>query len=193
MLALAATALHGVDLAFGGVDKRADGQRWAVLGQGVVGQLAARIARSRGAHITVTDKIAARLAIAQADVAIDTSAGAAPPEALKDLDGIIDATGKMEAIAPLLMGIKKGGRVLLLGYYDSIALPYQPVFLRELSLISSMQWGLGDLVRARDLLAAGAIDVGPLLTHTLPHTEAAQAFQTAFNDAGCVKMLLTWN
>ena len=78
------------------------------------------------------------------------------PETLKEIDVLIDATGKMEAIAPMLMRMKRGGRVVLLGYYDAISLPYQPVFLRELTLVSSMQWAPGDVARARDLMAASA-------------------------------------
>jgi bacteriochlorophyllide a dehydrogenase len=117
----------------------------------------------------------------------------ASPGALPEFDCVSDATGKMDAIAPVLMQIKKGGVVVLLGYYDAVQLPYQPVFLRELRLLASAQWAHGDLLRARDAIASGAIDVGALLTHTLPSASAREAFDIAFNDPTCVKMLLRWN
>ncbi|NJM40439.1 MAG: zinc-binding dehydrogenase [Anaerolineae bacterium] len=158
LLALAATALHGVDVA-GLQVGRLEGSELAnitnlptfqlvnvlILGQGIVGQLAARIAQARGTHVTVTDKEAARLRCSLAHVILNMSSADAIPETLKDIDILIDATGKMEAIAPMLMRMKRGGRVVLLGYYDCINLPYQPVFLRELTLVSSMQWAPGDV------------------------------------------------
>ena len=186
MLALAATALHGVDV--GGV---VAGQRVAILGQGVVGQLAARFARARGAHVTVTDCIAERRAVALADVVVDPDA---PPQEFTaaQFDVLIDATGKMEAIAAELMKVRRGGRVVLLGYYQSIALPYTPIFLRELTLASSSQWAPGDLVRARDAIAAGEVDVRPLLTHRMGAETAREAFDVAFHDPKCIKMILQW-
>jgi len=111
---------------------------------------------------------------------------------VSEYDMLIDATGKMDAIAPRLMSVKKGGRVVLLGYYDKIELPYMPVFLRELTLASSMQWVPGDLVRARDAIASGEIEVRTLITHCLPADDAPKAFDVAFNDPDCVKMILSW-
>jgi 3-hydroxyethyl bacteriochlorophyllide a dehydrogenase len=188
MLALAATALHGVDQA--GI--QAGAPRALVLGQGVVGQLTARIARARGAHVTVTDRIESRLALSVADD--KWLIGDAPPATNPQtpFDVLIDATGKMEAIAPFLMSMQKGGRVVLLGYYDAVHLPYMPVFLRELSLVASKEWAAGDLARARDLIAAGQLAVDSLITHRLSADQAAQAFDLAFNDPACVKLVLTW-
>ncbi|MCA9955089.1 MAG: alcohol dehydrogenase catalytic domain-containing protein, partial [Anaerolineales bacterium] len=51
LLALAATALHGINL----LNPQA-GDRLLVLGQGPVGQLAARLARIRGAWVAVVDR-----------------------------------------------------------------------------------------------------------------------------------------
>ena len=188
MLALAATALHGIDQA--GI--QAGAPRVLVLGQGVVGQLAARIARARGAHVTVTDRIERRLALSVADD--KWLIGDAPPTTNPQtpFDVLIDATGKMEAIAPFLMSMQKGGRVVLLGYYDAVHLPYMPVFLRELSLVASKEWAVGDLARARDLIAAGQLEVDSLITHRLSADQTAQAFDLAFNDPGCVKLVMAW-
>jgi 3-hydroxyethyl bacteriochlorophyllide a dehydrogenase len=205
LLALAATALHGVEVA-GLQVGRLEGlepsnltnlstfqpSNLLVLGQGIVGQLAARIARAHGARVIVTDREAARLRYSQADVILNTSADYPIPETLKDVEILIDATGKMEAIAPMLMRMKRGGRVVLLGYYDCISLPYQPVFLKELSLHSSMQWAPGDLVRARDMMAVNAIETDTLLTHRMKAADAAQAYEVAMNEVECVKMVLDW-
>ncbi len=198
LLALAATALHGVDVALSPHSyplPQEERERILILGQGIVGQLAARFVRmhARGATVHVTDKVEARLRLSVADEVVSPNPPPPGPPSPGTYDVLIDATGKMDAIAPRLMSVKKGGRVVLLGYYDTIELPYMPVFLRELTLASSMQWAQGDLVRARDAIAAGAIEVQRLITHCRTADEAPKAFDVAFNDPNCVKMILTWN
>jgi 3-hydroxyethyl bacteriochlorophyllide a dehydrogenase len=98
----------------------------------------------------------------------------------------------MEAIASHLLSVKKGGRVVLLGYYDRIDLPYMPAFLRELTFAVSKEWAPGDLARARDAIASGLIDVSNLITHHLPADQAPHAFELAFDDPECLKMVLVW-
>ncbi len=202
LLALAATALHGVDVAFGAGQAfggESAPEVW-VLGQGIVGQLAARFAKARGARVTVSDKVPSRLRLAAADAKLLAEDGALRAEdgsAVAALDKtfavLIDATGKMEAIAPRLMNVQKGGRVVLLGYYERIDLPYMPAFLRELTLAVSKEWAPGDLARARDAIAAGQVEVRSLITHCLPADDAPRAFDLAFNDPDCVKITLTWS
>jgi 3-hydroxyethyl bacteriochlorophyllide a dehydrogenase len=188
LLALAATALHGVDVA--GVQTGAAAV--LVLGQGIVGQLAARFAKARGATVHVLDKVQSRLRMAVADEIVSPAPPPPGPPAPGKYDVLIDATGKMDAIAPRLMQVKKGGRVVLLGYYDKVELPYMPIFLRELTLAASKEWATGDLARARDAIAAGEVDVRPLITHCMDAGDAPKAFEIAFNDPDCVKMILDW-
>lgn len=202
LLALAATALHGVDVALGAGQSfggEAAPEVW-VLGQGIVGQLAARFAKARGARVTVSDKVPSRLRLAVADAkllaedgALKAEDGSAAAALDKTFAVLIDATGKMEAIAPRLMNVQKGGRVVLLGYYERIDLPYMPAFLRELTFAVSKEWAPGDLARARDAIAAGQVEVRSLITHCLPADDAPRAFDLAFNDPDCVKITLTWS
>ena len=149
LLALAATALHGIDLL--GVERQEMGDRASsptpnplpavpnsrilVLGQGPVGQIAARLAHGRGAWVAVTDREASRLARSQADVV--AQAGAAPlTEAVGGpVQAIVEATGSMQALAEALPLLADGGTVLLLGYYDELRLPYMPLFLKQARLL----------------------------------------------------------
>lgn len=198
LLALAATALHGADVAEIGADIGADPQHSSpplilILGQGIVGQLAARFAKARGAVVHVTDKVPARLRCAVADEIIAAEPPSPGPPGAGVYDVLIDATGKMEALAPRLMSVKQSGRVVLLGYYDRLDLPYMPIFLRELTLAASKEWAPGDLARARDAIARGEIEVRSLITHCLPVDDAPRAFDIAFNDPDCVKMTLSWS
>jgi 3-hydroxyethyl bacteriochlorophyllide a dehydrogenase len=193
LLALAATALHGVEIAGCRLgEKSCTTCQILILGQGIVGQLAARFAKACGATVHVTDKAAARLRYAVADAILPADPPPPGPPSPGAYDVLIDATGKMDAIAPRLMSVKQGGRVVLLGYYERIDLPYMPAFLRELTFAVSKEWAPGDLARARDAIASGMVDVSNLITHRLPADEAPRAFEMAFNDPECLKMVLVW-
>jgi 3-hydroxyethyl bacteriochlorophyllide a dehydrogenase len=207
LLALAATALHGIDLLGDGGWGMGDGskiatpnpqppsltQRVLVLGQGPVGQIAARLARARGAFVAVTDQVASRLERSVADLKV-----AAGDPQLRDLvkqpfDAIVEATGSMAALAEALPLLADGGTALLLGYYDELRLPYMPLFLKQARLLTAREWAPGDLARCRDLLADGTIDPAALLTHHLPATQVARAYEIALNDPECLKLVLDWS
>lgn len=190
LLALGATALHGVDLvAAPGLDLHE--QRVLVLGQGPVGQIAARLARARGAHVTVTDKVASRLARAQADVIVDASDPASAPTG--PFDVIIEVTGGMAALAAALPALASNGMLLLLGYYDELRLPYMPLFLKQARLLTAKEWGPNDLVRVRDMIATGALDIGGLITHRMPLAQIDDAYRVALGEPDCLKLVLDWS
>jgi 3-hydroxyethyl bacteriochlorophyllide a dehydrogenase len=187
LLALTATALHGVDL----LDLHA-GNRVLVIGQGPVGQLAARIAQGRGAWLAVSDKNPARLAVALGDSIINVDGQNISAALDTPVDVIIEASGSMAALTDALPKLANGGTILLLGYYQQIDLPYMPLFLKEARLLTAKEWAPGDLLRCRDLLADGALDVAPLLTHTLPVSEIVRAYDLALNGQACLKLVVEW-
>jgi 3-hydroxyethyl bacteriochlorophyllide a dehydrogenase len=186
-LALAATALHGVDIA-GDIA----GKKVLILGQGPVGQLAARIAKARGATIIVTDVSAERLAHAVADQICDVSAQTLSAHGVRDCDIVIEASGSMAAAASAIGALAAGGTIVLLGYYDQIQLPYMPLFLKQARLLTSKEWAPGDLQRCRDLMVSGILDVSALLTHRSTLDQISTAYTTALFDPHCLKLLLTW-
>lgn len=192
ILALAATALHGVNV---GQIRRSD--RVLVLGQGIVGQLAARLARLQGAaHVAVADRVGVRLGAAQADQVIDITRESLD-EAVgeSNINVLIEATGSMTALAGALPLLANHGRVLLLGYYDHVNIPYAPVFMREAQILIAREWQFGpdgDLPRVRDMIAAGELDVRGLLTHRVPLDRIQAAYRLAFEDPSCLKLVVEW-
>lgn len=189
LLALTATALHGVDL----LGESLTGRRILVLGQGPVGQLAARIARARGAWVAVTDRVASRLARSQADLVIDANTQPLAEQLGAPCDTIIEATGSMPALTATLAALSNDSTILLLGYYETLNLPYMPLFLKQVRLLTAKEWAPGDLVRSRDLIATGVINVDSLITHDLPIAELEHAYDVALNAPECLKLVLNWS
>ncbi|MFM2031754.1 MAG: hypothetical protein RLZZ297_519 [Chloroflexota bacterium] len=187
MLALAATALHGVDIA-GDIA----GKKVLVLGQGPVGQLAARIATARGAHVVVCDTHAGRLLHAKAAEIYDTSSTTLAAHGVSECAVVIEATGHMAAAAGAISALAPNGTIVLLGYYDQITLPYMPLFLKQARLLTSKEWAPGDLQRCRDMIAAGTLEVADLLTHEISVADAPNQYRTALFDPDCLKMVIRW-
>ncbi|MCB0154717.1 MAG: zinc-binding dehydrogenase [Anaerolineae bacterium] len=187
LLALAATALHGLDV----LAPKA-GDRLLILGQGPVGQLAARLAQPREAWVAVADRNSHRLALATGDQIINVATESLTEAIKEPVTAIIEATGSMEALTQALPLLASGGTILLLGYYQTLQLPYMPLFLKEAQLLTAREWVAGDLLRCRDMIAAGSLDVATMLTHCLPISEVATAYEVALNEANCLKLILDW-
>lgn len=187
LLALAATALHGIDL----LNLQA-GQRVLVLGQGPVGQLAARLARQRGAWVAVADKVPSRLEVSEGDLIVNVGEQSVTQKIAPQVDIIIEATGSMSVLAEALATLANEGTMLLLGYYDNLNLPYMPLFLKQAKLLTAREWAAGDLIRCRDLIASGQLDVAPLVTHRLTIDGFQQAYHEALENADCLKVVLQW-
>ncbi len=187
ILALAATALHGVrrlgDVA---------GKRVAVLGLGAVGQLAARFLRAGGAHVVALDRSADRLAAASADERVAVGDGA--PEAVLEtpVDHAVEATGDPRQIARCARLIAPGGSIVLLSYYDELTTPFTDLFVKEATLLVSREWAPGDLAAARDAAASGAVDLEPLARNVLPIERYEEAYRRAFGDPSILKVVLQW-
>lgn len=187
LLALAATALHGVDQ----VQTTAE-QRVLVLGQGPVGQLAARFAQQTGAWVAVADRVESRLAKSVADQIVNVATQPLTEAINPGVNVIIEATGSMEVLTAALPLLANRGTILLLGYYQTLQLPYMGLFLKEARLLTAKEWSPGDLVRCRNAIREGTVEVASLLTHQLPITDVAQAYDVALKDPDCLKLVLDW-
>jgi 3-hydroxyethyl bacteriochlorophyllide a dehydrogenase len=187
LLALGATALHGVRR-LGDVR----GKRVAVLGLGAVGQLAAAFLKAAGAHVVAVDRSAARLAASAGHEKIDVSEMPLDEALTAPVACAIEATGVPAEIATCARACVPGGAVVLLSYYDVLAVPYADLFVKEITLLTSREWTPPDLFAARDLVAGGAVDLAPLCGHVVPIERYASAYDTAFNDASVLKVVLQW-
>ncbi|PMP87377.1 MAG: alcohol dehydrogenase, partial [Chloroflexus aggregans] len=144
----------------------------------------------------VADRVAVRLQASQADQVIDVTRESLD-EAIGEskVDVLIEATDSMGALSGALPLLANHGRVVLLGYYDHINIPYAPVFMREAQILVAREWEFGpdgDLPRVRDLLANGELKVDGLLTHYVPLDRIQAAYRLALEDPACLKVVVTW-
>lgn len=182
LLALAATARH----AMAGMDKTPPD---LIVGHGVLGRLLARLTIAAGAPAPIVWEIDA-----------DRSKGARGYEVIhpenderRDYASIYDASGNAGLLNQLIGHIRKGGEVVLAGFYtEAISFAFPPAFMKEARLRIAAEWDRSDLVATRALIESGALSLGDLITHTRPAADAAAAYETAFTDPACLKMILDW-
>jgi len=172
------------------------GLRVAIIGLGIIGQLAARIAIAGGAHVIVVARRRELLDVARTAAiagAVDTSAG---PDALDQVlaDVVIDVTGNPETIHDAVRAAAPGGRIVLLGSPRGLteALPLAEIMRKEVELVgahtSTAPTGSSGGARGEqpvqrnwvdylDLIATGRMSVAELLDASHPPDRAEEVYK----------------
>ena len=110
-----------------------------------------------------------------------------------DYGCVIDASGNGDLLNTFVSRIAKGGEVVLAGFYpEPLTFAFPPAFMKEARLRIAAEWTSDDLIATRDLIETGALSLAGLITHQSSPAGAASAYQTAFNDPTCLKMILNW-
>jgi 3-hydroxyethyl bacteriochlorophyllide a dehydrogenase len=182
LLALAATARHAI---------AAPGSRVPdlIVGHGVLGRLLARLTIAAGAPApTVWEIDPARRAGAQGYDVLHPDA-----DPRRDYRAIYDASGRADLIDSLVSRLARGGEIVLAGFYtDPLAFAFPPAFMKEARLRIAAEWAPDDMVATRALVESGTLRLDDLITHRRPASQAASAYDTAFSDPACLKMILDW-
>jgi bacteriochlorophyllide a dehydrogenase len=106
---------------------------------------------------------------------------------------ICDVSGDSGILDTLVQRLAPGGEIVLAGFYSTaLSFTFPPAFQREARMRVAAQFTPADLLRVRDLVEAGRLDLSGLISHRAPAETAAQAYKTAFADAACLKMVLDW-
>ena len=182
LLALAATARHAI-AGFGNAVPD------LIVGHGVLGRLLARLTIAAGAPApTVWEKDASRATGATGYTVIDPAT-----DDRRDYRAIYDASGDATILGDLIGRLVKGGEIVLAGFYSTaISFAFPPAFMKEARLRIAAEWTRDDLVATRALVDSGALSLDGLITHRRPAASASTAYETAFNDPTCLKMILDW-
>jgi len=182
LLALAATARHAIAAPGASVPE-------LIIGHGVLGRLLARLTVAAGAPPPVvweTDP-ARRSGDGSYDV-IDPEA-----DTRTDYRCIYDASGRGDLLDQWIARLARGGEIVLAGFYTApLGFTFPPAFHREARLRIAAEWRPDDMIATRSLVESGALSLGGLVTHTRPAADAESAYETAFIDPGCLKMILDW-
>jgi 3-hydroxyethyl bacteriochlorophyllide a dehydrogenase len=180
LLALAATAYHA--LASGPLPD-------LIIGHGTLGRLLARLAVSLGKEPTVWEIDAARRTGAAGYEVI-----APEDDPRRDYQVIMDASGAGGLLDTLVPRLAKGGEIVLCGFYTApISFAFPPAFMKELRLRIASEWQPADLEATRRLIDEGRLSLDGLITHRSPAADAATAYERAFTDPTCLKMILDWS
>ncbi|NSX53228.1 chlorophyll synthesis pathway protein BchC [Parasulfitobacter algicola] len=182
LLALAATARH----AMAGMDKAMPD---LIVGHGVLGRLLARLTIAAGAPApTVWEIDENRRAGAHGYQVIDPET-----DEKRDYHSIYDASGNGALLNALIGRIRRGGEIVLAGFYNQpLSFAFPPAFMKEARFRIAAEWTHDDLAATRALVEAGALSLSGLITHERSATDAPQAYHTAFTDPACLKMILDW-
>jgi 3-hydroxyethyl bacteriochlorophyllide a dehydrogenase len=182
LLALAATAYHAVSAA---------GARppQLIVGHGVLGRLIARLTLAMGSDAPVVWETNSARAIGAEGYDVihpDT-------DPRHDYSSIYDVSGDPTVLDRLMERLAPGGEIVLAGFYSQpLTFAFPPAFIREARLRVAAEFRDSDLVETKGLVESGLLALHGLITHREPYARASAAYQTAFDDPDCLKMVLDW-
>lgn len=187
LLALAATAYHAVS---GGGQGEPFAAPELIIGHGVMGRLLARLTVAAGLPApTVWETHASRMDGAQGYTVMLPQ-----DDARRDYSAIYDVSGDGTLLDSLIQRLRPGGELVLAGFYkQDLKFAYAPAFMREARMRIAAEWKRSDLLAVTELVHTGRLSLDGLITHTQPSTHAGSAYETAFGDASCLKMILDWS
>jgi 3-hydroxyethyl bacteriochlorophyllide a dehydrogenase len=105
----------------------------------------------------------------------------------------VDASGDTQILDLCIRHLARRGEVVLAGFYaEPLQFVFPPAFMREAAIRIAAQWTTKDMDIVLDLVSRGALSLDRLITHRCPASEAQTAYETAFNNSSCLKMVLDW-
>lgn len=183
LLALAATARH----AMAGQGKCVPD---LIVGHGVLGRLLARLTVAAGAPAPTVweiDETRQAGAVGYEVIHPDT-------DERRDYKCIYDASGNGSLLNDLVGRITKGGEIVLAGFYTQpLNFAFPPAFMKEARFRIAAEWNADDLIATRALVEGGGLSLDGLITHERNATDAPEAYEQAFTDPACLKMILDWS
>lgn len=185
------------------------GDTVVVLGQGLVGNLVLQAARAyQPGRLIAVDALASRLEIAGAvgaDVTINASQEDAVAQVRELTNGqgaqvVIDCVGGRAGVRSFAQAqdmVAVDGTLHLIGLYHGVALPLDAQKIQRRRLIGGyFRAGPRSIPvqRAVEMVASGAIQVEPLITHRFPFQEAKAAYDLLYDrPAEALGVLLIWD
>jgi L-idonate 5-dehydrogenase len=176
------------------------GKRVLVTGCGPIGVLSILSARRAGAReIVATDLSDFTLAMAKAAGADRVINTRDEPEALAaysadkgTFDVLYECSGAAAALAGGIAALRPRGVIVQLGLGGDMSLPMMAITAKELELRGSFRFH-EEFATGVELMRKGLIDVKPLITHTVPLSDAISAFEIASDRSRAMKAQITFS
>jgi L-idonate 5-dehydrogenase len=176
------------------------GKRVLVTGCGPIGVLSILAARRAGAkEIVATDLSDFTLAMAKAAGADRVINTRDEPEALAaysadkgTFDVLYECSGAAVALAGGIAALRPRGVIVQLGLGGDMSLPMMAITAKELELRGSFRFH-EEFATGVELMRKGLIDVKPLITHTVPLSDAISAFEIASDRSRAMKAQITFS
>ena len=173
------------------------GAKVLVTGAGPIGALCVAVARHRGAaEIVVTDLHHQPLAVSRRMGATDALNIGADPQALARYEadkGHFDLAFECSAAGPAIDAairtVRPQGRIVQVGVSGPQPVAINALVGKEIALIGTHRFH-AEFAEAAGLIDSGAIDVAPIITHSFPPEDLAEAFRVAADRTTSVKTQL---
>lgn len=161
-----------------GAVRIAAGDRVMVTGPGAIGLMAAQVARAGGAEVTVfglpSDE--ERLAVARG---LDFEARTDRPTE-EAFDVAIECSGAGGGVAACLDGVRRAGGLIVIGLAGKeITVLFDRIAFKQLTVTSSLATVPSAWDAAQRLMAAGAVELAPLLGDLAPLDDWERVFADA--------------
>jgi len=161
------------------------GDNLLIIGSGVIGLMILQYARHRfGGNVFVTDLIDYKLDLAKRLGANATihSGREDVSERLKELtngkgaDAVIEAVGVQDTLQQALTVVKKGGEVTITGLLQQIMqVDIMKLVTNEITIRGDYCYTSAEFKESLDLIATGKVQLKPLITHSFPLRDIADA------------------
>jgi len=176
-----------------------EGKSVLVLGCGMSGLLQIQLAKRKNCTVVATDVAEKKLEYARsfgANLAI-VADGEVPKRLTdylhKNADVVILCTSALSAVEQAWACVDKGGAIVFFavpGPEKTVTVPVHDFWTKEIRILTSYYCGPPDIQEAMQLLAGGAIDVEPMITHRFPLEDIVKGFQLVMSGEEAVKVII---
>ena len=196
LIALPAVSSRGIKMV-----KIAPGDLVVVMGQGLIGQSSAQLARLRGAIVVSSDIGDKRLQLSRAhsaDVAVDVRSenlmNAVRAIKPKGADVVIETTGRAAAFDACIDLLRWEGQLLLQAWYpDKIAFDFNRTHGKKPTIAITCGHDESENAAMLELLRWKKLQLRELITHCVPFQQAPELYaRMQRNDAEILGVVFNW-
>jgi 3-hydroxyethyl bacteriochlorophyllide a dehydrogenase len=111
----------------------------------------------------------------------------------RDYHRVCDVSGDSGIFDLLVSRLARGGEIVLAGFYERpISFAFPPAFMREARMRIAAEWQPADLTAVTAMVEEGLLSLSGIITHRDTPTNVEAAYERAFTDPACLKMVLDW-